>query len=644
MKFEEFFNYPKLPGIYYFRNTENGKYYIGQAQEIRRRILKHKTNFETGYYSDAHLYRAWRKHGIEVFEVGVLEIVDLPKGNERNKQLDILEKKYIEKFNSYGTGGYNQTRGGDGGIDGYKFTELQKKRVSINGKLMNLDGRNRLYFYDVKTKQYGETPSFQIINDIFNSNGRYYEKQVCYFGRYIFSKVKEKLEEKKEKFYSDDYFYSSVDDIDNKTKDLQKKIDKRVAEIRKEIEEFFAKYGKAKYNRKDNKTKKEALRKLQKADLEAGITKKEYMKKYNVKSSATFYDHVHKLCPEWEMPESELKEINERRTRNNSTRELVPAVYMTDEMREDIINGICCSRFVEKYNVSESSYYRYKHKIEDELGITIVSETPLYNRKEMVNEEQEQDILNGISTIDYMKKYDVCESTFYDHRKYVAKKHPEHQFNQNNNRKEKIDIELIRKDIENGISKREFCLKYELSESCYKKYKKIILGDKSDGSHITDEQKEDIRNGMTVGEYREKYNVSKDTFYSHRKLILKPEEITKRHITMADVISEEQKSDLLSGMRYQEYMEKYNCSEDTYYAHRKFVIPDEKERCKSRYDYDKKFKTGLSKEQKEDLLNGMSKKEYMLKYNVSHRTYEKYKKLVTQENTKTEESDEGELK
>jgi hypothetical protein len=179
-----------------------------------------------------------------------------------------------------------------------------------------------------------------------------------------------------------------------------------------------------------------------------------------------------------------------------------------------------------------------------------------------------------------------------------------------------------------------------LSESCYKKYKKIILGDNSVNSNITDEQKEDIRNGMTVGEYREKYNVSKDTFYNHRKQILKPEEITKRHITMADNISEEQKSDLLSGMRYQEYMEKYNCSEDTYYAHRKFVIPDEKERCKSRYDYDKNFKKGLSKEQKEDLLNGMSKKEYMLKYNVSHRTYEKYKKLVTQKNLKTEESDE----
>lgn len=595
MKFEDLYDFPKVPGIYYFRNTENGKYYIGQAQEIRERVLKHKTNFESGYYPDAHLYRAWRKHGIDIFEAGIIEIVDLEKGDERNKLLDGLEKKYIEQYNSYGTGGYNQTRGGDGGIDGYKFTELQKRRISINVKIQNLDGRHRLYFYDIKTGQYGETPSFQIINEIFNRNGRYIERQVCYLGRYIFSKTKERLEEKKKKFFSDEYFYSVTDAIDNKTKDLQEKIDKRVAKIRKEIDDFFAKYGKAKYNRKDNKTKKEALRKLQKADLDAGISKKEYMEKYNIKTTSTFYDHVHKLCPDWEMPESELKEINKKRreSNKNAVRDYISVSQMTEEMREDILsNRMCCSKFIEKYNVSEASFYRYKHKIEDELGIKIVSDNPGINR-ELVTEEQEQDILDGITTIEYMKKYDVCESTYYEHRKYVAKKHPEHRFKQNS-RREKVDIELFRKDIENGIRKREFCLKYNLSEGCYKKYKKIILGDNSDASHITDEQKEDIRNGMTVSEYRKKYNVSKDTFYNHRRLILKPEEIKKqqytgkiirKHKESLVLISNIQKIDLLAGMNMLSYTLKYKCSTNTYYKHRKIVIPDDSQRLKFKFNF-----------------------------------------------------------
>ena len=54
-----------------------------------------------------HLYRAWRKYGIEVFEVGIVEVVDLPEGDERNKKLDELEVKYIQQYNSYGTTGYN---------------------------------------------------------------------------------------------------------------------------------------------------------------------------------------------------------------------------------------------------------------------------------------------------------------------------------------------------------------------------------------------------------------------------------------------------------------------------------------------------------------------------------------------------------
>lgn len=615
MTFEQFFNFPKLPGIYYFRNTENGKYYIGQAQEIRERVLKHKTNFESGYYPDAHLYRAWRKHGIEVFEVGVLKIVDLPKGEERNKQLDILEKKYIEKFNSYGTGGYNQTRGGDGGIDGYKFTDLQKKRLSINGKFKNLDGSNRLYFYDIKTKQYGETPSFQIINDIFNGNSRYHEKQTCYFGRYILAKTKEKLEEKKKKFYSSEYYYSITDSVDNETIDLQKKINERIEEIRKEVDDFFEKYGKAKYNRKDNKSKKEALRKLQKADLEAGISKKEYMEKYNISTTTTFYDHVHKLCPDWHEPGVEHSN-------------------MTDEMREDIINGMCCSKFIRKYSVSESSFYRYKHKIEDELGIKIVSDNPGINCKK-VSDEQEQDILNGITVVEYMKKYLLCEETFYEHRKYVSEKHPEYEFKPVQKNK-KTDIELIRKDIENGISKREFCIKYSLSESTYKKYKRIILNEEVDISYITEEQKTDIRNGMIASEFSKKYKVSESTFYSYRKFILKPEEIIKRQITLNDLLTDEQKTDLLNGIDVFDYMEKYNVNSRTYYKHRKFVIPDEKERCKDQNIKRKGDRTGLTEEQKQDLLNKMSERDFMLKYKVSRKTYDKYKKMVKQEQQKLE--------
>lgn len=167
---------------------------------------------------------------------------------------------------------------------------------------MALDGRYKLLFYDVYTKQYGEVASFVVFLeavDRVDNRNRFKEKQVCYFGRYILSRSKEMLEKKKRVYFSADYQYTNVNTIDNSSKDLQSRIDEVLTNVQKEIDEFYEKYGHAKYNRKDNKAKKDALRKEQKADLEAGITKAEYKEKYNIKGDTTFYDHVKKLYPEW---------------------------------------------------------------------------------------------------------------------------------------------------------------------------------------------------------------------------------------------------------------------------------------------------------------------------------------------------------
>ncbi len=519
MTFDEFLDFPKKPGIYYFRNTVNGKYYIGQAQEIRDRLRKHKTNFISNYFSDAHIYRAWRKYGIEVFEVGVLEIVDLPKGDKRNNKLDELEVKYVKEYDSYGTGGYNQTFGGDGGIKGYKFTENQKERARINSLKTALDGRYRIYFYDTLKNQYGSAPSFNIILQALNrvNCSRFYEKQICYYGRYIFSHSLENIENKKNIFYSPDYEYVLEDEYDNITDNLQELIDTIVSKYQKEIDDFFSVYGYAKYNRKDNKSKKDAIRVLQKEDLMNGISKEEYKEKYNILSDSTFYQHVKKLYPEWCSTENatKLKKITPK-----GVCYFIPSDHMTDDMKQDIINGMRCGEFIKKYNVSESSFNRYKHKIEKELNIKIVS-NPYIRPVLTFTEEQERDILSGIDTIEYMRKYNVTETTYYEHRRIYEKKHPEQKIKRVNTYKPKVDIDLIRDDILNGISKRDFCLKYSLSESCYKKYKRIILNeDVPIHSNITEEMKIDIKQGMNVSEYMKKYKVSKDTFYNHRRLIL----------------------------------------------------------------------------------------------------------------------------
>lgn len=90
------------------------------------------------------------KYGVDNFECGIIETFDTTDYTAIKPKLDELEKKYIQEYNSYGAYGYNQTKGGDAGILGYKFTEEQKKHVSINSK-QSAPHKN-IYVYDVDTK------------------------------------------------------------------------------------------------------------------------------------------------------------------------------------------------------------------------------------------------------------------------------------------------------------------------------------------------------------------------------------------------------------------------------------------------------------------------------------------------------------
>lgn len=142
-----------LPGIYYFRNKINNKYYIGQAINIRKRFSSHfiQIKKENNKYP---IYRAILKYGIENFEYAVIGVFKTWESQEiLKKKLDFLEKKYIKEYNSYGNTGYNQTLGGDGGVLGYKMTEEQKKHISENSKRIANDGRNNIYIYDLEEKK-----------------------------------------------------------------------------------------------------------------------------------------------------------------------------------------------------------------------------------------------------------------------------------------------------------------------------------------------------------------------------------------------------------------------------------------------------------------------------------------------------------
>lgn len=93
-------------GVYLITNNLNNKVYIGQSKDIERRWSDHislgkTTSKSTSVANKYPLYRSMKKYGVENFSLTILEEV------EDYNQLDSIENKYIEKYNSI-TNGYNQ--------------------------------------------------------------------------------------------------------------------------------------------------------------------------------------------------------------------------------------------------------------------------------------------------------------------------------------------------------------------------------------------------------------------------------------------------------------------------------------------------------------------------------------------------------
>lgn len=115
--------YSKIYSIYIIRNIINNMIYVGFSDDPERRFKKHKQCAIRG--SRACLHRSMRDFGIENF---VLEIVY--QSWDFEDCLKIMEPYFIRKYRSFGPAGYNSTFGGEGTI-GYKYTEEQRKRMSV---------------------------------------------------------------------------------------------------------------------------------------------------------------------------------------------------------------------------------------------------------------------------------------------------------------------------------------------------------------------------------------------------------------------------------------------------------------------------------------------------------------------------------
>lgn len=110
-----------MTGIYCIENKINGKKYVGQAADVEARWRHHRCLLNSNRHHSVALQRAWNKYSKDAFEFYMLEQCEADQLNE-------LEKKWIEKLNTFGKD-YNMTKGGEGQL-GTKLSDGRKKHLS----------------------------------------------------------------------------------------------------------------------------------------------------------------------------------------------------------------------------------------------------------------------------------------------------------------------------------------------------------------------------------------------------------------------------------------------------------------------------------------------------------------------------------
>lgn len=146
-------------GIYAIINNVNGKMYIGQSIDIKRRWADEKRQLNKGICHLRFLQAAWNKYGEESFEFKILKEIKC-----RNGQLIAIlnkwEEYYITYYNTIIPGcGYNLKFGGNN----YTITDEVRERLSESqkGKKLTKETKEKIGRY-----WKGKKPSRETIEKI----------------------------------------------------------------------------------------------------------------------------------------------------------------------------------------------------------------------------------------------------------------------------------------------------------------------------------------------------------------------------------------------------------------------------------------------------------------------------------------------
>jgi group I intron endonuclease len=119
--------------LYKITNNVNQKVYVGiTVRTLENRWIRHMSSARRG--SNSPIHRAMRKHGFDSFTIEpILEATSVD-------ELKRLEQQFIQALDTFGSNGYNATRGGDGTM-GRKHSTATLEKIKQGLKKARDEGR-----------------------------------------------------------------------------------------------------------------------------------------------------------------------------------------------------------------------------------------------------------------------------------------------------------------------------------------------------------------------------------------------------------------------------------------------------------------------------------------------------------------------
>jgi group I intron endonuclease len=131
MKLKEYL--PKS-GIYKITCTATGKSYIGQSKEIEVRMTQHIKDLESGQHNSVCMLKDYKIHGMDCFDVEILEEVGVSELRDR-------ERFWVLSLHKKGIGLYNLENDNPMrllcGLPGKTRSDIYEERIAFQSEWSN---------------------------------------------------------------------------------------------------------------------------------------------------------------------------------------------------------------------------------------------------------------------------------------------------------------------------------------------------------------------------------------------------------------------------------------------------------------------------------------------------------------------------